>query len=380
MANYATTSNHGLCGNAVEWRKLHGRLAGIFLFAFFAASVGTFAEEKQTRRSERNRETRNTAATVDDSLEDSLRRIPWDSLSSTAKAKIKPVIASHSIFRRLPQQVVYTDSEIYQFLIEHPDIVVGFWEKLGVTQISLRELSEDRFLMKETSGTTAVAEVLYRTQDLCVIYARGQYRGGLLAKPIDGETVLILRSRFFCGEDNEPYIVSQLDSFVRLDNVGADLIVKLLSNVLGKVADSNFEHTIGFVGNVSDAATNNSERVKELSSQMKGVRKDIRDDFSDVVDRVAARGVKRGTRVFPEYAELPISAGHGVEPSSFAAYSIPIPTISRQVQPISREPNVTEPPEDGETPIPIAYATLGDGPVEPPKSRVIFRKPNIPAE
>jgi len=376
MANCATTSNYGFRGSAVKWRKLRGSLVGIFLCVFFVVSFGAFAEEKQTRRSEKNRETRNTAATADDSLEDSLRRIPWDSLSATVKAKIKPVIAAHSIFRRLPQQSVYTDSEIYQFLVEHPDIVVGFWEKLGITQISLRELSEDRFLMKETAGTTAVAEVLYRTRDLCIVYAKGQYRAGLL---IDGETVLILHSRFLRDDDDEPYIVSQLDSFVRLNNVG-DLLVKPLSNMLGKVADSNFEQTIGFVGNVSDAATNNSERVKEISSRIGGVRKDVRDDFFDVVDRVAARGAKRETRVFPEYTELPVSVGHGIEPSSFAVYSIPIPTISRQAQSVSKEQSVTKTAEDDKTPIPMGCLTFGDEPIEPPKSRVIFRKPNVPTE
>ena len=373
MANCVTTRNSR---KSEKWKRFFSLslLTSVFVAVF---TLYVSAEERQTRRSEKTREPRSPATAIDDSLQDALRKIPWESLSQTAKAKIKPVITSHSIFRRLPQQAVYADSEMYQFLVEHPDIVVGFWEKLGVTQISLRELSEDRFLMKETGGTTAVAEVLHRTRDLCIIYAKGQYRGSILARPIDGETVLILRSRFLRDEDNDPYTVCQLDSFVRLENVGADLVAKLLSNVLGKIADSNFEQTIGFVGNVSDAAVSNTEKVKDLSSQMKGVRNDVRDDFSDVVDRVASRSSKRG-RVFPEYTEIPIPTGHETEPSPFTAYSVPVPIITRQAQPLPTNMNISEAVEsEDETPIPMGGSTLVDDAVEPPKSRVVFRKPNV---
>lgn len=400
MANCAITSNLTIRGIAVNRRKLQNRFVAVLFCTFVTIAIGGVAEEKDNKRFSDNKTARHATATIEDSFQDALRKIPWNSLAPTTKARIKTVVATPSIFRRLPQQSVYTDSEIYQYLLEHPDIVVGFWEKLGVTQISLRELSEDRFLMKETGGTTAVAEVLYRTRDLCIVHAKGQYRGPLLAKPIDGEAVLVLRSRFLRDDDNEPYVICQLDSFVRLDGVGADLIAKLLSNVLGKIADSNFEQTIGFVGNVSDAATNNTGKVKDLSSKMRNVRNDVRDDFSDVVDRVASRGAKRGPRVypdrvFPEYVELPIPMSHTTEESCpLSSYSIPMPIISRQTQSVSQTTNVPEtseheeksaeeksiaPPtiQEAELPIPIGVSTLGDGPVEPPKNRVIFRKPNV---
>jgi len=379
MANCAKTTNG-------EGSLFFSGLAGIFVCVFLAVAIGGFAEEKQTKRSDKNRETHNTAVVADDSLQDALKRIPWDALSQTAKAKIKPVVTGHSIFRRLPIQTVYTDSEMYQFLVDHPDIVVGFWEQFGITQVSLRELSEDRFIMKETGGTTAVAEILYRNRDLCIVHAKGQYRGTLLARPIDGEVVLLLRSRFFHDEDNEPYVVCQLDSFVRLDNIGADLVAKLLSNVLGKIADGNFEQTVGFVGNVSEAATYNTDKVKDLSTQMKSVRKEVRDEFVVIVDRIAAREARQ-SRLFPEYVELPIPKEYVTEPAPFTAYSIPMPIIARQTQPISIEPMTAETSKSEEVPpahvsvIPMAagLATFVDTPSEPPPSRVIFRTPNIPA-
>ena len=110
---------------------------------------------------------------------------------------------------------------------------------------------------------------------------------------------------------------------------------------------------------------------------MKGVRKDVRDNFSDVVDRVASRGAKRG-RILPEYAENPIQSAREMEPCPFTAYSIPMPIITRQTQPQPLELNVAEPvEEEATTPIPIGFSTLVDDQNEPPKNRVVFRKPNI---
>lgn len=234
-------------------------------------------------------------------MQDSLSKIPWDVLSTDSKIKVRSIVRQPSLFRRMPTQAVYCDPEMYQFLLEHPDLVVGIWERLGVTQISLRELNENRYLMRETSGTVARVEVLHRTRDLCIVYAKGLYRGPFLARAIEGETVLLLRTRFARDSENEPYVVCKLDAFIRIDSLGADFLAKLFSTSLGKIADSNFEQTVAFVGHVSDAASVNSGSVRRIGEQIKGVRSEIRDDFVDVIDRVVMRTARRQGRTFPQY-------------------------------------------------------------------------------
>lgn len=287
----------------------------IIWFIFFILPVlfvlpiwGQEEIEKTTITRKENRESRlkrqMLALNQEQEIQDSAKKIPWDSLTSQAKSKITHVVSEHSLFRRMPQQKIYADPEMFQFLAQHPDLVVGFWEKLGVTQISLQELNTNKFLLKETTGTTAMAEVVYHTNDICIVYAKGLYKGPFLVRSYDGEVVLILRNRLMRDANNEPIIMCDLDVFVRIDHLGVDFLAKLFATTLGKIADSNFEQTVAFVGYVSESAGINAELVKRTGYQVKNVRETVREDFGDVVDRVAIRVARRNHRNFSEHSKL----------------------------------------------------------------------------
>ena len=353
-----------VCTNKNAWKHL-GNIAKycgkeFFLFCLYlVTAIGFFfvsspflshevlGQEKKNRKIAANEVQAARQASQmsqEQEVQDALKNIPWNSLGSDAKGKIRNVISAHSIFRRLPQQKIYSDPEMYHFLVEHPDIVVSFWQKLGVSQILLREQKDNRFWMKESTGTTAIAEVLYRTNDLCIVHGRGRYLGPLLAKAYDGEVVLILRSRFSRSVDNEPIVVCDLDAFVRIDNIGADLFAKLFATTLGKIADSNFEQTVAFVSHVSEAATINPDSVKNLSSKLTEVREEVRDDFGDVVQRVAIRAARRQGRTFPQYYALDSLPRE--ETTSFIGYAVtqtsPLESTDPTYVPILVDQNAVE--------------------------------------
>lgn len=260
------------------------------------AAIGQEKANKPTRRSATNQATRDSRPGLPDyerELRNSLKRIPWDSLSRESREKIKSVVRNLSLFRQMPGQAVYCDAEMYRYLLDHPDLVVGFWDHLGVTQISLREWGEDRYLMKETTGTVAKIEVLYRTDAMCIVYARGQYKGPFAARAIEGESVLVLRNRYGFDADGEPFVACILDVFICIDHFGADFLARLFSTTLGRIADGNFEQTVAFVGQVSDAASINPEALRRITHRVKGVRDDVRNDFTELVEKVAVQSLSR---------------------------------------------------------------------------------------
>ncbi|MDR2706052.1 MAG: hypothetical protein LBC02_09770 [Planctomycetaceae bacterium] len=283
----------------------------VFSIFFFLSVLSSYAQdesEKTTTARKEYKESRLKKSIATSNLEqeilESTKKIPWNALSPQVQNKVRYVVSEHSLFRRMPQQKIYADPEMFQFLSEHPDLVVGFWEKLGVTQISLQELNKDQFIMKETTGTTAVAEVVYRTKDICIVYAKGLYKGPFLVRSYDGEVVLILRNRFMRDANNEPVIVCDLDAFIRIDHLGVDFLAKLFATTLGKIADNNFEQTVAFVGYVSESAGINAESVKRTGYQVKNVRETVREDFGDVVDRVAMRIARRNHRNIAAHTDL----------------------------------------------------------------------------
>jgi hypothetical protein len=193
----------------------------------------------------------------------------------------------------MPRQTVYADPEIYNFFVRHPDMVIGFWEQLGATQLTLREVRENRFVLKEMSDTTAIIDVLLRTNEICIVYAKGEYRGPVLAKSYQGEVVLILRTQFTRDEANEPMVVCDLDTFIQINSLGADVLAKLFFASLTKIADSNFEITTSFVSQISKAASNNTSALKTTAEEIDSVRQEVCSDFCNIVDRAAIRSVRR---------------------------------------------------------------------------------------
>jgi len=226
-------------------------------------------------------------------MQASYKNLPWSELPPAAQAKIKSVVAGASLFHRMPQQTIYADPEIYQFVIRHPDLIVGFWEQLGATQLSLREVRDNRFVLKETSDTVATVDVLYQTSNICIAYAKGEYRGPLLARSYQGEVIVVLRSRLTRDEAGEPMVVCDLDAFIQINNVGADVLAKLFYASISKIADSNFEVTTSFVGQVSEAASRNPIALKGMAEEITTIRPEVCDEFCDLVDRVEARVARR---------------------------------------------------------------------------------------
>ena len=244
-------------------------------------------------REARNVQPANPAAVMMREMQASLKTLPWDELSPAVQKKIKSVTSGTPLFHRMPQQTIYADPEIYHFLLRHPELITGFWEHLGAAHLSLYEIKADQYIFKETIGTTAVVEVLHRTNDLCIAYAKGEYRGPLMSKSYQGDVILVLRTQFARDEMNEPMVVCNLDTFVQINSLGADVLAKLFFAALTKVMDSNFEVSMSFVSQVSSAAAYNAAALKSTTEEISSIRQSICVEFCEVVDRAAMRFVRR---------------------------------------------------------------------------------------
>ena len=227
-------------------------------------------------------------------MQEAVRKIPWNGFTPQAKTKVQSILSGQTLYRRLPQQSVYCEPIMLNFLLDHPDTVVAMWEKLGVTQISLKEHGgPGRYMLRESVGSVGYVEVLYRSDKLCVVYSKGSYKGPFIPKNVEGETILLLQNTFERDEDGEPYVVVQLDAFVKIHNFGADVFAKLFAPMLGKVADNNLEQTIAFIGNVSESAQSNPEVVKRMALKLESVRKEVREEFVQIAYQTAKLAIDR---------------------------------------------------------------------------------------
>lgn len=225
--------------------------------------------------------------------------MPWNQLSREVRARVQPIVAQPSLYRRLPKKSIVCDPEMHVFLVRHPDVIVNIWEIMGISKVRIQQTGELSYRAVDGAGTFADLQIVYGTPELHVIFARGTYEGPLFRNKLSGDCVLLLRTSFQRGPDGQIVAVNQLDAFVQLENIGLDLIARTLQPVMGKAADFNFVEATGFVGRVSQAAEVNGPGVQRLAGRLTNVPQQTRDEFAEVAAHVAQRAAARTANARP---------------------------------------------------------------------------------
>ncbi len=222
------------------------------------------------------------ATTSDAARRDALRSIPLEKLSEVHRPKVESVLAGASLFRRLPIRVVDCDPVLYLFLVRHPDVVVNIWEVFKASRLELRQTGEGRFRVSEPGGADSSFEFVYQSHDTHVVYGEGVYQGPLLARPVKGRGVLVLKSGYVQETNNRHYITNRMDCFLSIEPGGVELAAKTVSPLFGKTVDNNFIQTLSFVGSLSHTAEVNSRGVQRLALQLKHVAPETRIRFAEL--------------------------------------------------------------------------------------------------
>lgn len=211
------------------------------------------------------------------------RMLPLENLDPHARAKVQAVVDDLSVYRRMPMQSIETDAEMYGVLLEHPELIVGMWRAMGVTQVQLEPIAPGVYHGDDGAGTVCRIEVLHRDPRRMLIYADGSYSGAYVSRSLAGQAVMLLTSTAAVSADAAPRVDAQLHAFVRLPQASVEFIAKTLNPVLGKIADHNFGETTGFISSLGRAAQSNPGGLMELTDRLDGVDVEARRAFAAAV-------------------------------------------------------------------------------------------------
>jgi len=240
-----------------------------------------------------------TATTSQAARDAAVGSIPFEKLSPESRRKVSSVLAGSHLFRRLPVHATACDPDLYLFLVRHPDVVVGIWEALGISDLRLEQRSDGLYRVSDGDGTTGTVEFLYQDHETHVVYSEGKYTGPLLNVPVRGRSLLVLRTGYIREPDGRYYVTSRLDTFTQIDNVGVEFLTRTFQPVMGKVADSNFVQTSAFVGGLSRTAEVNAEGMQRLASRLPRVRPEVREEFAAIAERIAQKTTQQASLQTP---------------------------------------------------------------------------------
>ena len=64
-----------------------------------------------------------------------MRELPLDKIDEADRQRVIEVLKHTSVYRRLPTQVMRCDPELFQFVIDHPEVMANIWQLLGIEDI-----------------------------------------------------------------------------------------------------------------------------------------------------------------------------------------------------------------------------------------------------
>lgn len=224
-----------------------------------------------------------------DARESAIQRVPFQQLTADANTRLRSVIDNSSYFRRMPTETIECEQDMYAFLVRHPEVIVNIWDVMGVTKVALNRTGTYQLVGNDGAGTTSQMDLVYGTDSMHIYFASGSYKGSLWARELTGKCVVILHNKTAVLPSGKQGMVVFMDIFMKLDNIGADLVVKTLGPLVGKTADYNFVECAAFVSQISQTATTNPHGIQQLAKHLTGIDPKIRDQFAATSAAIAKR-------------------------------------------------------------------------------------------
>lgn len=234
--------------------------------------------------------------TTSSQREQVISSLPLNRLTPQAQKRILSVAGSPTLYRRLPAQAINCDPSMFTFLSRNPEVLVGIWELMGITSVKTRRTGPYQFEAIDGTGTKCNVDLVYGDPNMHIYVADGSYDGKMVAKPVRGRGVFVLRSSYATSAIGRTTVTGTIDCFVKIESLGADLLARTLSSLIGRSADNNFIETARFIAQISQASEMKTPAMIDVANRLPQVSDSTRQRFVNVIGTVARRELERERR------------------------------------------------------------------------------------
>jgi hypothetical protein len=256
-------------------------------------------------------------------------RIPLERLPPATRQRVAEVLERPTFARRLPVQAIESDPQFLTFLARYPEVIVGVWDVMGITRVRTERLGPTTLSADDGAGTTCRIDLLYSTPQMHVYYITGKYDGSMYPQVITGRGVAVLHTLAQPTGPLDPRTLGQMDVYVQLDNLGAELVTRTFAPWIGKTADTNFTESARFISKLAQAAVDNPAGVQDLAQRLPRVHPVVKGQFAQLTAALAVNPVAATAVLHAPQGAMPASAMMAVAPTQIYHVGVVRPEIGR---------------------------------------------------
>jgi hypothetical protein len=228
-----------------------------------------------------------------DEMQAAVRRLPLAEFTPAIRERIRPVLESPTLFRRLPKIRCEVDSRVYAYFTTHPDVAVSIWRAMGISDMQMRQTGPWEYETDLTDGTQGVVSVLFRSADQHIVMCEGQFKSPLLARPIHSVGLMSLQVDYTRDAAGRNYATHSADVFVLFPSHAVEAVARLISPMSFKMADRNFEEVTLFLRMMDEAMSRQPGWVEQIVPRLEGVLPGRDGELLDVMSQVYADAQQR---------------------------------------------------------------------------------------
>jgi hypothetical protein len=222
-----------------------------------------------------------------------VRRFPFSELAPTDRERVRPVLESPTLFRRLPKIRCEIDPRAYTFFTAHPDVAVSIWRAMGISEMQLYQTGPRDFETDLRDGTQGVITVLHSSSGRQVVLCDGQFKSPLLARPIQSTGLLALETEFTRDAAGRTFVTHTADVFVLFPSQTVEAVARLISPMSFKMADRNFEEVTLFLRLMDEAMCRQPGWMEQTAGKLDGILPGRDAELLTVTAQVYAEAARR---------------------------------------------------------------------------------------
>lgn len=164
-------------------------------------------------------------------------RVPLDDLPPAMRARACQVLERPTLSAQGPAETFSCDVEVYRWLLDNQHRASAAWRRLGARCVLIEDRGGGRFGWSDEQGSDVSWQPAHRGPALCVWYAEGVVRTGMLLGSVPVRALVVLRHEERRDDAGRSRMRHQLSLYLYADSKTVNLAKRLLGPSMPRLAE-----------------------------------------------------------------------------------------------------------------------------------------------